>query len=80
MNKLSVVLIQQCTFFYLLQYHFEADQDFASSRIDEKILNFQSTIFLFQSELKFLLSTNQVFSAFKLTEIEKADFILIIIL
>ena len=34
-------------FFHLLWYHFEADQNSVSSRIDEKILKFQFIIFLF---------------------------------
>ena len=40
-------------FFHMLWYHFEAGQDSASSRADERILRLQSAIFSFQSELKF---------------------------
>ena len=39
----------------MLQYHFEAGWDSASSRADERVLKLQSAISSFQSELKFSL-------------------------
>ena len=68
-------------FFHLLWYHFEADQDSASSRADEKDLKISVCNFsLFNLNWNSHQSTSQVFSISESTKTERADSASIIIL